>query len=70
MIHSLKSLKLLYLMVRLIIIIILVDLNAFNKRAEIKILNQENIYISQTSIDREIVVLTCVSFSFFVVYTS
>ncbi|CDW71962.1 protein hira [Stylonychia lemnae] len=52
------------------VIISNVDLNAFNRRAEVKILNQDNVYISQTAIEREFVVLTCVCHSFFILYTN
>jgi len=47
-----------------------IDLNVFNRRADIKIYNADNIELDHKMIDREFVVLYTVCQSFYVLYTN
>jgi hypothetical protein len=51
-------------------IVCIVDMNAFNRRADIKIFNADNVEVSHSTVEREFVILTSVCASFYVLYTN
>jgi hypothetical protein len=49
---------------------IIEDGNIFNRRADIKVYNSDNIAVSENVIDREYVIIITVNASFYALYTN